>query len=118
MVLLPAWVLSVLFYATEAGTEPVRDWPRSLPAESRKAIGEDIKTVQMGWPLGMPLVRNLEPGLWEVRINLPDGIARVLFMTEGPAMILLHGFIKKTQKTSKQDLELARKRMKEVRRHG
>ena len=65
----------------------------------------------------MPLVRNLEPGLWEVRINIPDGIARVLFTTDGPIMVLVHGFIKKTKQTPKQDIELARKRMKEV-RHG
>lgn len=114
----PTLVLSVLFYATKAGAEPVRDWLRSLPAKIRKIVGDDIKTVQIGWPLGMPLVGNLEPGLWEVRINLPDGIARVLFTTEGPTMILVHGFIKKTQKTPKQDIALARKRMKEVRRHG
>ncbi|MEO5830287.1 MAG: type II toxin-antitoxin system RelE/ParE family toxin [Rhodanobacter sp.] len=111
-------VLDVRFYATKAGAEPVRDWLRSLPVGDRKIIGDDIKTVQIGWPLGMPLVRNLEPGLWEVRINLPDGIARVLFTTEGPNMVLVHGFIKKTQQTPKQDLELARKRMKEVRHHG
>lgn len=111
-------VLDVRFYSTKAGTEPVRDWLRSLDDKVRKIIGDDIKTVQMGWPLGMPLVGNLEPGLWEVRINVPDGIARVLFATEGQTMILLHGFIKKTQRTPKQDLELARKRMKEVRRYG
>lgn len=65
----------------------------------------------------MPLVRNLEPGLWEVRTHLPDGTARVLFTTNGPVMVLVHGFIKKTQRTPKQDLDLARKRMKEV-QHG
>ncbi len=110
-------ILDVRFYATSAGAEPVRDWLRSLPHDIRKIIGDDIKTVQLGWPIGMPLVRNLEPGLWEVRVNLPDGIARVLFTTAGPVMVLVHGFIKKTQQTPKQDLELARKRMKEV-RHG
>lgn len=110
-------VLDVRFHSTLAGAEPVRDWLRSLSPDVRKLIGEDIKTVQFGWPLGMPLVRSLEPGLWEVRINLPDGIARVLFTTVGPVMVLVHGFIKKAQKTPRQDLELARKRMKEV-RHG
>ncbi len=110
-------ILDVRFYATKAGAEPVRDWLRSLPHDIRKIIGDDIKTVQIGWPIGMPLVRNLEPGLWEVRIHLPDGIARVLFTTVGPIMVLVHGFIKKTKQTPKQDIELARKRMKEV-RHG
>lgn len=110
-------ILDVRFYATRTGAEPVRDWLRTLPNDIRKIIGDDIKTVQLGWPIGMPLVRNMEPGLWEVRINLPDGIARVLFTTDGSIMVLVHGFIKKTRQTPKQDLELARKRMKEV-RHG
>jgi phage-related protein len=110
-------ILDVRFYTTKTGAEPVRDWLRSLPHDIRKIIGDDIKTVQLGWPIGMPLVRNLASGLWEVRISLPDRIARVLFTTDGPMMVLVHGFIKKTQQTPKQDLELARKRMKEV-RHG
>lgn len=114
----PISVLDVRFYATKTGAEPVRHWLRSLSHDVRKIIGDDIKTVQIGWPIGMPLVRNLGPGLWEVRINLPDGIARVLFTTDGPVMVLLHGFVKKTQQTPKQDLDLARKRMKEVRHHG
>lgn len=113
-----ALVLDVLFYSTATGAEPVRDWLKSLDADVRKIIGDDIKTAQIGWPLGMPLVRSMEPGLWEVRSNVPHGIARVLFTTDGSTMVLLHAFIKKTQQTSKQDLEMARKRMKEVRRHG
>lgn len=110
-------IMDVCFYVTSTGSEPVRKWLRSLSHESRKMIGDDIKTVQFGWPIGMPLVRNMEPGLWEVRIHLPGGIARVLFTTADSRMVLLHGFIKKTQKTSRQDLALARKRMKEV-QHG
>lgn len=107
-------ILDVRFYATAAGAEPVRRWLHSLSQQERKIIGEDIKTVQFGWPMGMPLVRNMEPGLWEIRIDLPAGIARVLFTTVGPRMVLLHGFIKKAQQTPKPDLTLARKRRKEV----
>ena len=114
---LPHLALDVRFYAIGTGMEPVRQWLRSLAHDTRKIIGDDIKTVQLGWPLGMPLVRNLEPGLWEVRINLPHGIAHILFTVAGNVMVLVHGFIKKTQQTPRQDLELARKRMKEV-RHG
>jgi phage-related protein len=110
-------VLEVRFYATSKGVEPVRDWLRGLVPESRKIIGDDIKTVQFGWPLGMPLVRNMTDGMWEVRSNLPGGIARVLFMTHGPQMVLLHGFVKKTRGTPNQDLALARTRMREV-QHG
>ncbi len=107
-------VLTVRFYANRDGNEPVREWLRSLSAEARKAIGEDIKTVQFGWPLGMPLVRKMEAGLWEVRSDLPNGIARVLFTTVGPAMVLLHGFVKKSDKTPRTDLRLAEQRKKEV----
>lgn len=110
-------VLEVRFHATAQGREPVREWLKALPADERKAIGEDLKTVQFGWPLGMPLVRKMKPGLWEVRSTIPSGIARVLFTTVGPVMVLLHGFVKKSQKTPQADLDLALRRMKEV-RHG
>lgn len=109
--------LSVKFYRSGNDQEPARDWLAGLSKTDRKSIGEDIKTVQLGWPLGMPLVRKLEPGLWEVRIGLKDGIARVLFTTAGQTMVLLHGVIKKSQKLPAPDLKLARKRMKEV-QHG
>lgn len=107
-------VLTVRFYASRTGNEPAREWLRSLPLEARKAIGMDIKTIQFGWPLGMPLVRKMEAGLWEVRSDIPDGIARLLFTTVGPTMVLLHGFVKKADKTPKADLKLAQQRKKEV----
>ncbi|MEM9293574.1 MAG: type II toxin-antitoxin system RelE/ParE family toxin [Acidobacteriota bacterium] len=107
--------LRVVFYRQASGREPVREWLRSLDDGSKKIIGEDIKTVQFGWPLGMPLVRNLGDGLWEVRCNLKGGISRIIFMTKAEAMVLLHGFIKKTQKTPGKDLDLARQRAAEVR---
>ena len=110
-------VLEVRFYATDLGREPVRDWLKSLPPDARKSIGEDLKTVQFGWPLGMPLVRKMEPGLWEVHSTIEAGIARVLFTTVGAVMVLLHGFVKKTAKTPMGDLKLALRRMKDV-HHG
>lgn len=109
-------VLEVRFYRTTVGNEPVRDWLKELSKEDKKSIGDDVKTVQLGWPLGMPLVRKLENGLWEVRVDLHGGrIARVLFTVEGSEMVLVHGFIKKSKKTPKTDLDTARTRMKEVR---
>ena len=81
----------------------------------RAAIGADIRTVQIGWPLGMPLVRKMEPDLWEVRSIITDGIARVLFTLEGERMVLLHGLVKKSQKTPQGDLTLAMQRLKELR---
>ena len=103
--------LEVNFYRQESGNEPVRDWLRGLPAEDRKLIGEDIKTVQWGWPLGMPLVGSFGSGLWEVRTELSNRIARVLFCMRDNRIILLHGFIKKQQKTPIEDIRLARRRM-------
>lgn len=103
-------VLGVRFFCTEAGNEPVREWLSDLPRESKKLIGTDIKTVQLGWPLGMPVVRKLDSGLWEVRIDLGDTIARVLFTVVGGEMVLLHGFIKKSQKTPSADMKTAKQR--------
>ena len=109
-------ILEVKFFANLLGTEPVRDWLKSLTALDRKTIGEDIKTVQLGWPLGMPLVRHLGGGLWEVRTRLDNRIARVLFVLSGSKMVLLHGFIKKQKATPKPDIDLAKERMKELNR--
>lgn len=106
--------LLVFFFQSEAGHEPVREWLKDLPAIERKTIGEDIKTVQFGWPLGMPLVRKMGKGLWEVRIHLPTRIARVLFTVNADSMVLLHGFIKKSNSTPADDLGLAKNRLKQV----
>ncbi len=100
------------FYRTAAGGEPVRSWLKSLkPIEDRKRIGIDIATVEFGWPVGMPTCRALQDGLYEVRTNLASArIARVLFYIDVQGrMVLLHGYIKKTQKTPVEDMELARK---------
>ena len=92
-----------------------REWIRSLDAADRKIIGEDIKDVEFAWPIGMPLVRALGTGLWEVRSQLTQGrIARVLFCIAEGRMVLLHGFIKKKRKTPPGDLNLAWKRKREI----
>ena len=108
--------LPARFYRSDAGREPVREWLKSLDLEDRKVIGEDIKDVEFAWPIGMPLVRSLGHDLWEVRSSLPRGrIARVIFCVAHGNMVLLHGFIKKTQKTPHQEIELALKRKKGTR---
>lgn len=107
-------ILRVVFFRSGAGGEPVRDWLLGLKREDRKAVGMDIKTAQYGWPLGMPLIRKLEPGLWEVRSHIGDGIARVIFTVEGGFMVLLHGFVKKSPKTPAADLRTARARLARV----
>lgn len=107
--------LPARFFALESGREPVRDWLLELSDEDRKAIGDDIRTAEFGWPIGMPLCRSItgRKGLWEVRTKLKGGrIARVFFCAHDGSMVLLHGFIKKTQKTPDHELDVASKRMR------
>lgn len=105
--------LEAVFFRSGTGAEPVRDWLKGLRPDYRKAIGEDIRTAQYGWPLGVPLVRKLEPGLWEVRTKLPGGnIARTFFAVDGKLIVLLHGFMKKSQKTPQKELQTTRRRLK------
>ncbi|VWX37326.1 conserved hypothetical protein [Limnobacter sp. 130] len=108
--------LNCVFYRQASGDEPVRAWLKALkPDADRKIVGADILAVQYGWPLGLPLVDNLGGGIWEVRSKLRNRIARVLFVIEDGAMILLHGFIKKVQKTPVQELEIAKDRLSKLR---
>ncbi len=107
--------IPVRFYRTAAGREPVLEWLRGLDKEDRRAIGLDLMRVQFGWPIGMPLVRILKNGLWEVRSILPSRrIARLILCFHDDNIVVLHGFIKKTQRTHHEDLTLARQRMREV----
>lgn len=105
--------LKVVFFKTDTGNEPVREWLKALSKEDCKIIGTDILTVQYAWPLGKPLVDNLGDGLWEVRSRLGNRIARTLFMMVNQEIVLLHGFIKKQQKTPQDELELAKKRKRQ-----
>ena len=107
--------LPAAFFRSLRGAEPVRDWLKGLSDADRRILGYDIGMVEFGWPVGMPLCRSLGDGLWEVRSNLSGNrIARTMFCVAGFRMVLLHGFVKKTQKTPKQDLDLARTRQKEL----
>jgi phage-related protein len=102
--------LRTLFFQTEAGNEPVRDWLKALPRADQKLIGADILAVQWKWPVGKPLVDSLGGGLWEVRSSLGDRIARVFFIVVDEEIILLHGIIKKSRTAPKNELDLARSR--------
>ena len=107
--------LPARFYRTSGGTEPVREWLKGLDASDRRIVGADIKEIEFDWPVGMPLCRPVGQRLWEVRSNISRGrIARVMFCIAGGEMVLLHGFVKKSQKTPRPDLELALRRKKEV----
>jgi phage-related protein len=109
--------LSTYFYRAPSGSEPVREWLQTLTRPDKFRIGVDIWKIQSEWPLGMPHVRSLGNGVHEVRSNLPAGIARVLFIVSGNEMVLLHGFIKKTQKTPPDALALANKRRRDYEQH-
>jgi phage-related protein len=105
----------IRFYRSSTGREPVLEWLRGLDREDRRAIGLDLMRVQFGWPIGMPLVRSLKDGLWEVRSSLPSRkIARLILCFHHQTLVVLHGFIKKTQTTPAEELDLAKRRMKEV----
>lgn len=99
--------LDAVFFRNAAGKEPVRDWLLSLTKAERRTIGTDIAYVQWKWPLGKPRVDHLQNGVWEVRSSMESRIARVLFAVSGGEMILLHGFIKKSQRAPRCDVDLA-----------
>jgi len=114
-------ILPARFFKTASGTEPVREWLKGLDKEDSRIIGGDIRTVEHGWPVGMPVCRSIKgyKDLWEVRSRLSgERIARVIFHISGGEMILLHGFIKKTQQTPHHDLELADRRRREYESHA
>ncbi|MGH7075306.1 MAG: type II toxin-antitoxin system RelE/ParE family toxin [Stellaceae bacterium] len=98
--------LTARFYRTPASNRPVRDWLMGLVEADRKIVGEDMASVEFGWPVGMPLTRPVgSVGLREVRSTIHEGKveARVIFGIDGGEMILLHGFEKKP---SRQDNEI------------
>jgi len=113
----PPRKIPLVFYRSGPGREPVRDWLKRLPEAERHAIGKDLLRAQWRWPAGMPLCRPLGNGLWEVRTDLPTKrTARVLLCLHQEQLVALHGFIKKTRATPEDDLQLARKRQKELER--
>jgi phage-related protein len=113
----PPRKIPLVFYRTTAGIDVVREWLRGLDKTDRDIIGQDLMRVQFRWPVGMPLCRPLGAGLWEVRSNLPNNrIARVLFFVDQGRIGVVHGFIKKTRKTPAEAIDLADKRMKEMKK--
>ena len=93
----------------------MREWIKGLNPEDRRIIGTDIRTVEFGWPIGMPVCRSMGNGLFEVRSTITGKrIARILFCIHEGTIFLLHGFVKKTRKTPDTDLATALKRKKEV----
>jgi len=111
----PVKRIYVKFYCLASGKEPVLEWLKTLDKTDKRIVGFDMKTVEEGWPLGMPLVEKLDKNLWEVRSNIKDGcITRIFFTIAKHDMVLLHGIKKKTRKTPKKDLDLAKSRRNTV----
>jgi phage-related protein len=109
--------IPLLFFRTDKGSEPVRDWLKHLDEVERREIGKDLLRAQWRWPVGMPLCRPLGNGLWEVRTSLrTNRTARVLICFYRGHLVALHGFVKKTRTTPAEDMALARKRQKELER--
>ena len=107
--------MTAVFYCSKTGREPVREWLKSLNPLEKRTIGHDIATVEYGWPIGMPVCRSLGNGIWEIRSSLPTRkIARVLFSFLDGNIVLLDGFIKKTQKTPLTEIKIAQKRLSEI----
>ena len=106
--------IPVRFYTENSGKEPVREWLKKLEKNDKKRVGEDIKSVQLRWPLGMPLVRSFGDGIWEIRSTLDNRIARIFFVMKDGYIVLLHAFIKKTQKTPTTELAIVKKRAKSL----
>ena len=112
--------LPAKFFRSANGIEPVKEWLKTLNREDCRIIGTDIKDVELSFPIGLPLCRSLSgyKDIWEIRSKIIGGkIARVIFYISNSEMILLHGFIKKSQKTPKREIELAVKRQKEHKKH-
>jgi phage-related protein len=109
-------MFQVTFYETEGGNEVVQDFLRKLPRDDRKTIGEDLATLQYGYPMGMPLCKPLRSQIWELRSSLPSKReARLLYFFDSASqqIIVVHAFIKTTRTTPKSDIDLAEKRKKE-----
>jgi phage-related protein len=107
--------IRVAFFRLDSGGEPVREWLNDLPKEQCRAIGEDVKTLQFGWPIGMPLVRKIADNLWELRSHISTGIARTFFTVFEDQIVLLHGFVKKSWNTPPKELAMAKRRLSKLR---
>jgi phage-related protein len=104
--------LAAVFARTQSGREPVREWLRELPRDECRTIGKDIAKLQYQWPLGQPHVAHLRGDIWELRSSLGTRIARILFALGDGELVLLHGFIKKTQSVPQSELRIAQCRWK------
>ena len=103
-------MFEVVFFQTRQGKQPVLEWLRALSKDEKVVIGADLRTVQFGFPIGMPICRALGRGLYEVRSRLPTKReARLIFFQSKGDLVIVAGFIKKTQATPRSEIEAAMK---------
>jgi len=105
-----------VFFETENGNQPARDFIKGLSKDDKRIVGADIRVIQNSFPIGLPLVRKIKHGLWEIRSVVKDGISRIFFTFINEEIILLHGFVKKTQKTPSKEIDIATGRINEFKR--
>lgn len=101
---------TVNVYAKEDGTEPVTDFIQKLPVKLRAKIAQEVLLLEdVGYELREPYSKYLDDGIFELRAKQGNDISRVLyFFVVGQKIILTNGFVKKTQKTPKGEIELAK----------
>lgn len=102
----------VIFYQELTERQPVNEWIKKLDRHEQETITQDLKTLQLRWPMGLPLVKALGSGFWELRSTFKTRIARSIFIVIQGHIIILHSFIKKTQKIPPNEMAIARKRLK------
>lgn len=104
-----------IIYRSAQGSEPVREFLRGLSREDRRVVGNDIATIEYGWPVGKPTCAPLGAGLWEVRSSLTGNrMSACCSPCIKATWFCCTDFIKKTQKAPPAEVAVARKRLKEV----
>ena len=112
----PQCKIPLIFFRTDAGNEPVRDWLKGLPEAERQETGQDLLRAQWRWPVGMPLPSDERWTVGDPNRPASQRTARVLLSHYRGHLVALHGFIKKTRAMPDDDLALARKRKQELER--
>ena len=112
-------MFDIRFFTTQSGREPVQEFIRAEDQKARDKIYEVLTYLQTyGFHLPTPYLRRMSgtKHLWELRIKYQKQYRIFLARIDEQTIVLLHAIIKKTQKTPQRDLELARRRLREVRR--
>lgn len=98
----------IYFYKEQSGKSPVEIWiNKMLTLKEKNKIYDGLKKLQCEWPIGLPLTRHLENNLWEMRTYLGTRDSRLIFIIKNKNIFILHGFIKKTNKTPRNEINLA-----------